>query len=825
MNALARVGAVAGRRPVATAAVLYAVLALLFVGPGLLPGRVLSNSDSFWFQPPWGASKPTTLVRPANPEVDDAPAVLFPFLRFNRSRLPDVPLWNPYIQSGRPYLADAQSAIFSPFSVAAYVTPSFFDSLALVAGLKLFLAAFGMFLLARSLGLRLPGALVGGLVYGFNLWFVTWLVYPHSSVWALIPWLLFLTDRVLRAPGPLPAAGLGALVGMQFLAGHPESSFHAMLATVVFFGLRLLYLRRRDPAVPVGPRLVWFGGALAVGGGLAAVVLIPFLELLARSADITQRQGSAIGAFLAPRYLLGGALYDYWGKPTKSPLELFLLARAVYAGALPLMLAVYGLVVSPRPWRWLVAALSAACMCVVFGIAPIYDAIVHLPPFSSGHNGRLVVLYMLGLALLAGWGLDTLLASGAVARWRRRLGVGLAVAIAVIPLLYVLITNFSDLGHLGDAILVGLDLRDPPSPIRPEAGAIVRLGSAATWTLAAALGLAFIVAVSRSTRIRRAVVPCVIAAILIVALDLFKAGMGYNPAIDASVASQPVTPAIRELQRGRPDRFVGIGAIPQDAISMDFRLFEARGYDLPIDKRYDHLWRTWMSPEFPSQVGPYPLNIPLSLPRVTVTRLRVLSTLGVRQILQPVSDPVLRQRGLTITHDGPDARVYANAAVVPRAHLVAAQQVIPDDDRLLRRIGAPSFDAASVALTERTVPGIPRVGPGGRPAGAGGARILDDPDPDRVSVVSTATRPALLVLSDLDYPGWKATVDGRPAPISRVNYAFRGVRVPTGRHRVEFRYEPASVRIGAGISLVALFVLLGLTAVGIVRARQNRRRS
>src|SRR5207248_5294847 len=133
----------------------------------------------------------------SNVELADAPTQLQVFWRQVKADLPHVPLWNPYIMGGRPFLANAQSAIFSPYSVPAYVMP-YFDSLAWTAVLKLFVAALGMFLLARALSMRFAGALLAGVVYGFNLWMVQWVVYPHASVWSLIPWMLLATDRLVR---------------------------------------------------------------------------------------------------------------------------------------------------------------------------------------------------------------------------------------------------------------------------------------------------------------------------------------------------------------------------------------------------------------------------------------------------------------------------------------------------------------------------------------------------------------------------------------------------------------------------------------------------
>jgi hypothetical protein len=67
-----------------------------------------------------------------------------------------------------------------------------------------------------------------------------------------------------------------------------------------------------------------------------------------------------------------------------------------------------------------------------------------------------------------------------------------------------------------------------------------------------------------------------------------------------------------------------------------------------------------------------------------------------------------------------------------------------------------------------------------------------------------------LVNTDTYYPGWRAYVDGRPAPLYRANVAFRAVLVPPGRHTVTFRYEPRSLRVGAAVSALAACVIVGM---------------
>jgi uncharacterized membrane protein YfhO len=85
---------------------------------------------------------------------------------------------------------------------------------------------------------------------------------------------------------------------------------------------------------------------------------------------------------------------------------------------------------------------------------------------------------------------------------------------------------------------------------------------------------------------------------------------------------------------------------------------------------------------------------------------------------------------------------------------------------------------------------------------------------EHVVARASAPRRSLLVLTDVHYPGWKAWVDGRRAPIERVNYLLRGVALPAGSHTIEFTYAPASWRAGWIVSLLASIVVAGLALLG-----------
>ena len=307
------------------------------------------------------------------------------------------------------------------------------------------------------------------------------------------------------------------------------------------------------------------------------------------------------------------------------------------------------------------------------------------------------------------------------------------------------------------------------------------------------------------------------AAVALAFFDLARAGMGYNPAIDRDVAEQPDTPAIRQAHAANPARVVATGDIPQDALPMNHDLYEPRGYDLPIEKRYDRLWRTRLSPEFPSQVGPYPQNIPLSLPKVDPERLRVLGLLGTRYVMQPLSDPVLKVDGLELVHRGPDARLYRNRLEQPRAAVAERQRVVDGGEAALNAIAAPGF-AIDDAVVDRGAnrAACRSAAPGRRP----GPRTSTASEPDRMDVSATAPRGGMLVVSDAWDPGWKATVDGRDAKVERVDYVMRGVKLEPGRHHVVLSYEPWSWRVGWIVSLVALLALAAMVLVAWKRERR-----
>jgi hypothetical protein len=796
------------RRPTLIAALVTLALSAVMVGPGLLPGRAISSSDMWWFAPPWAAERPADLTRPANPDLEDAAQQFQPLRQEVKRQLPGTPLWDPWIAGGRPLLADAQSAVFSPFSLPAWVLP-LQDSLAWTALLTLWAASFGMYLLGRALGMRFAGALMAGVVYGLNLWLVSHLSYPHSGVWALLPWLLLATERLVRRPDATSASLLAVAVALQYFAGHPETSFQILLGTVAFFVLRTVQTRRDGVRRP----LVAMAAALVAGTGLAAVMLAPFGELLLHSADLAERSGTGINKHIDSTYLLGFFLYDYWGRATDTSLLLLLFSRSWYIGALPLMLAAAALIVRPRAERLWIAGAAAVLLAVIFGVPPFVQIATRLPGLSLGHNDRLILLVLACAALLAGWGLDDLLSRDVVARRRRPILIA-AGAILVLPLVMVVARGDIDQLFWRSAIKVTSGLTDPPATGDPSAADVIRLTAVVLWLCAAGAAIVLILGRVRGMPARWFAG----LALALVFVDLLRAGMGYNPAIPDDHADLPETGALRYLADRKPERFVGLGNVPQNVAALGWRLQDARGYDPPILERYNKLWRREVSPEYPDLTSTL-ISLFLQVPSIDERRLRTLRLLGVTHLLVPPKaagprPPGLDTPGLTPVYNGRDAEILHVDGALPRTFVAGAQQTVDGGDAALDAVTSASLDARNVAVTEERLAGVPESGA----APAGSARIVTY-EPDRVTIDANLTRPGVVVLGDNWYPGWKAKVDGKDVDVERVDYVLRGTVAGTGHHRVEYRYQPASWRIGWIVSLLSALALAG--AVAITRRRRS----
>jgi hypothetical protein len=767
-------------------ALLFTGLAIVLFAPATLGGKVLAAGDLPLYQPPFAPPA----GKPQNPLQYDAAFVFEPDGLQVREALRDgrLPTWSPWMSAGRPLLAAQQSAPLFPLTWIGAVFP-YWDSLAWIAVLELVIAGWGTTVLARMLGLRLGAALLGGIAFAFGSYLIDWLMHPHANAYVLLPWLFVLSERLCRR-GALPdAAGLGAVFGLAWLSGQPESAALVTLATVAWIAYRLVAVREA-----VVRRGALAAGALVAGLALAAVMLLPLEEAL-HQASATSRAGPPL-----PLSAGAGTVFpDYWGRPDRATQILGpanFTERTLYIGVLPTLLAVAGLVARrPRGPQLFFAVLAAVTLVLALDTGPLPDLVYALPGFDRISVARIIVLASFAGALLAAFGLERLLA-GTPAE-RRRMLIAVAV-LAALPVAAAVVAQPSRLGAVGDAVdqLFGRGARGADG---------VTLAAVLRWAALAAIAVAVL------TR-RRWVVP---AACVLAAVDLLWMGWGFNPAIEKAQAAPAPTRAISALRAltAGGGRVVGIDGLEPNTASR-WALADARGHEQPGVQRTLALWYGLGGSALASTEG-----VNGGEPRTP----RLLDLFGVRAVLLDRATRAPALRADPTAYRGPDGVVLEHRTALPEAYVAYGW-------RPSRSVGESVLAVAlgDTALA-RNAPAIETADrpPAGSAPAATAARITARSDTG-VTVDVRALRPGRLVLLDTFYPGWEATVDGRPATIEAANAAFRAVAVGAGRHEVRFAYRPASVRTGAIVSLVALVVLLGCLlwprAARTWRGRRDRTR-
>ena len=322
--------------------------------------------------------------------------------------------------------------------------------------------------------------------------------------------------------------------------------------------------------------------------------------------------------------------------------------------------------------------------------------------------------------------------------------------------------------------------------------------------------------------------------VALVVVDLFRANMGFNPAIPVRNATPPVTGAIRYLQSRRPQRFIGVSTaqfsqpLPSD-LSMRFGLYDARGYDFPVEKRFDALWRRSVAPG----VGDF--TQPEEFAARHPGSLQALDLLSVSDlVLGPVQAAKQPPQGSGAARRLPRAR---RRRVRQRSRAAAGVPRRPAADGRGRRRRTRCGDRAGLRRAWR---GRDRAGAAGirRSAGSGPASAgsasgrrgrrrvggvggrasasLRSYGAERVVVDATAVRPSLLVLTDnvlsrLERFGRRAA----GAAAARRLPAARG-RAATGRHTtVVFSYCARRASGSAGSSAWSLLLVGGALLVGV----------
>jgi hypothetical protein len=407
-------------------ALLFAVFALLYTGPALLPGRVLLPVDLPRDYLAWKHDR-AVRVRVSNSLLSDAVVQNEVWDAEARRLLAsgELPWVNRFAGDGEPLFANPLAALLSPFTWPRLLFGVYGWVLCAIA--KLVAAALCAYWLARELGAEREPAIVSGLVFAGCGPMIVWLLFPHTNTLALLPGFAAACLRLMRQAEERNALLVIALAALATVGGHPEGLLVGVVAT---FAL-LMWEGERTHRWGLFGAVPPMTGAL-FGFAMLGIVLVPFAFLMTASEAAAMRPSlpHPFRAWSLVSQLVPGIL----GSPLRGELDLTALPRAEsfsirvggYVGALVLLAIVVA-------WRELTPlqrrAMKIACVGLVLSWAiPGVAGLMRLVPLVRFVSFEYCALaFAIFASAVAGPALYAI-----ASRPRRKLGLLLAIAGALV---------------------------------------------------------------------------------------------------------------------------------------------------------------------------------------------------------------------------------------------------------------------------------------------------------------------------------------------------------------------------------------------------------
>ncbi len=733
----------------------------------------------------------------------------------------EFPLWNPYEFGGMPLFAVWQAGVLDPLNWLYLVFGVSSRTLTIVQQLAFALAAVSTFAYTRSLGLSRRASLFGAVIYAFGGYLVARTLYPgllHVS--ALAPLVLFAIERCFQESSGkrgwrMSVAG-ALILAWQVFAGHPQPLVYSSMLAVAYAAFRFLSIRSGREA---RLRFVTQCAVIFVGGaGLAAVQLLPAYEVASSSV----RQAWSFEMFtlhsLSPISLAGALLpfihgggrgiysLPFWGEYWHHN------ESQIYLGALAVSLSFAGAV---GAWRvrhragtfWVGAAIVGLLLAMGKYSGPLAWALYRVPVISSFRSpNRYWMIVALAVAVLAGYAVDSLLKDEGKAPGRV---VEVASAVVFLFVSSIAVFIFVWPGRAEEMFR---------SPVGAQHSVSLDGSHAEYWVplVSALAGVLLVFAMTRSRRPRGWYLP--LMGFLVLDYNLYAAFAPINsaPAAEKRLGSA-VPSGLVFSERHKPHRIhLVINPTAGEFSPLFFHGHEmASGYDPLLDVRYKRFSGI-------DETGRSHLQTLLAENDRTLDLLNVRYIMVAPEVTQASDDLYRNELGRserwrkvdvnsTIDHYRGYA-VFENGNVMPRFWLAGSVKVAGDEQQLrLIRGEEGDFNPSQVALlSPGAVRALGHLSESSPQAAVEGKVVLVERIANRAVIDVETGRDAVLVLSEVFMPGWKATVDGREVGLHRVDYILRGLLVGAGRHRVEVWYAPRSFWIGGAITVIFVFLLGGI---------------
>jgi hypothetical protein len=698
-----------------------------------------------------------------------------------------IPYWNPYLFGGIPFWAHFESAIFYPLGFLFWVFPPE-RAYGYTIFLHFILAGVFMYVLARSFSIGRLGSFIASTAFtcnGFNmaLLYLGHLTPLQSYVW--LPMVIFFLNRALASPKPqLGAIMAGAFWGVQILAGFPQDAFYTFIASMLFllcsYGVRSSGKKAILNLSSVAALLFLTGAAIA------AIQVIPAFEFVSESVRTSLDSYDIVtSASYPPEGIITAIIPHFFGNYADGTFWVSNVPWSIhqvnfYVGVLPLFLLFFISFRRLETKRTILFALILATLAMVLSMGkhtPIYKLAYLVPGFNRIRTPfRIIVLWVFALSILAGIGMDDLFHIK-----QNRFSLGEIVCVTVMIALMILVPLF----YLRRSFVL-----DFFSPFILKEAIHSKMNDAVEIIYQGFLRLSVIACLSITgiLLLKKGILPAKPTGAALCLLLL--ADLGYTH-VHSIRYDERIYAAIEKIKQdlkstiGKDKTLYRVGSYkfwlgPNLEMLLGYQtvggftaLFPARYYEYINEYSEHSLPEGWQN----FQYGVSPRHIFMDLLNV--------------------------KYGLDHAQDTYDVRT----TFLPRAFVVPQARIMKKED-VLTHLKENDFDPTQVVLidNERLPSGIQKASLE-RGRSRGSARIVSYA-PDRITVQTETAFPGYLFLSEMFYPGWKAFIDGKQKEILRGDYLFRVLELPEGQHRITMVFDPWSIKLGIGITVLTLFLLL-----------------
>lgn len=690
------------------------------------------------------------------------------------------PLWNPYLFSGTPLLANFQSAVFSPLNILFLFFP-FSLGWSLLVLLQPLLAALFMLIFLRELKISSWGAVTGAIAFAFCGFIVVWMAYGTLAlaiVW--LPLLLWAINKTFQRVKPLFLALISLTLAFSFFSGHFQTSVYVFLVAFVFAIFKAWQFKSFK-------KFFLVCGFFLLGILISSPQLVPSVELYTQSVrGLNFKQTEAIPI----SYLMTLLSPDFFGNPvTKNVWFGHYAEWASFIGVWPLILGVW-VFWKKTGNKEITFFFLLGMVSLLFSLeTPLIDLLTKLkiPVLSTSANSRLVVIFSFAFSVLAGFAIDILRKEWEERKKLKNFLLYLLAVGFVFLLLWFSVLFF----HFWPADKIVIAKRNLllPSLIYAAGAIILSSGFVLRRNLKAIL---------------------LVVTLIIIAFDSLRFAVKWMP-FEKPEHLYPQLPVTKFLQKeiGVNRVFGNFG----NELAVFFHLPAIEGYDPLYISRYKEL----VSAANNGGIGDlFSDRSTVLLAKNGKYSPRLLNILGVKYILSAKDDgwspwvyPFWKNLDqYDLIYDGPKYQVLENKKSLPRIFLVGDYEISNDSEAIIKRLLDENFDYKNKLILEEKV--SEKISPG-----SGDVKIADY-TPEKIKIEVIHSQPQLLFLSDNYYPGWQAKIDGQETKIYRADYTFRAIFVPEGKHLAEFIYSPPSFKMTIFISAGTILFLFFISIMPII---------